>query len=570
MSSCDTNYALSCLQKLPALSGLADEAKKYHRSDVFGDMYLESFQLHDEHDLTEYITATLTQFFDQVIEGSLSLDVAVMKMMMVMDYTNYPQEYVLLQEGEEVEVGSFDERYTVDQVLSLIARGRKSQQSTLRQVLKDNLFNNLKVLLHFMFVSVFGMSANQMIIDKNCTNNKLYEYFICEYVPKFRKDHIWFKYCGTKTHVIHGEIQHIINHEDIALLIADYTYVYFDDYFEQMSYFLDLLSKDNEHFQTTLIALRRLYVVGRTDAFPLLFGCLLSDKFIVYDTSQQSLLFSIHEMVFKYAENSSIICEFFSHHSRYTFWNNAAHVIQWIENIFDDDVDHIIRFMGSIIQKQITTAARFLQMFEMPFFCLEAFDFRFGIRSRRYGERTAVVIDYDVFIDELYVNGNIDVIFERLIDKYFGGYDETTMRISLYLMKSLLNSIRFMITYATLYPVKAQQRNIEQLVDKAFGYLMSRFVTVKRFDWKHSNNSVNNMFRTGPIEACVRALVGFDTAKAALLKCKYENIFNVLRTKQKKYQGIDLLLQAVEEVEKNQQSTHNSERMPLYEPQRKK
>eukprot|EP01083_Nonionella_stella_P186619 683661_1 len=64
MSSCDTNYALSCLQKLPALSGLADEAKKYHRSDVFGDMYLESFQLHDEHDLTEYITATLTQFFD--------------------------------------------------------------------------------------------------------------------------------------------------------------------------------------------------------------------------------------------------------------------------------------------------------------------------------------------------------------------------------------------------------------------------------------------------------------------------------------------------------------------------
>eukprot|EP01083_Nonionella_stella_P047345 126711_1 len=194
MSSCDTNYALSCLQKLPALSGLADEAKKYHRSDVFGDMYLESFQLHDEHDLTEYITATLTQFFDQVIEGSLSLDVAVMKMMMVMDYTNYPQEYVLLQEGEEVEVGSFDERYTVDQVLSLIARGRKSQQSTLRQVLKDNLFNNLKVLLHFMFVSVFGMSANQMIIDKNCTNNKLYEYFICEYVPKFRKDHIWFKY----------------------------------------------------------------------------------------------------------------------------------------------------------------------------------------------------------------------------------------------------------------------------------------------------------------------------------------------------------------------------------------
>eukprot|EP01083_Nonionella_stella_P134769 409979_1 len=534
MSSCDTNYALSCLQKLPALSGLADEAKKYHRSDAFGDMYLESFQLHDEHDLTEYITATLTQFFDQVIEGSLSLDVAVMKMMMVMDYTNYPQEYVLLQEGEEVEVGSFDERYTVDQVLSLIARGRKSHQSTLRQVLKDNLFNNLKVLLHFI------------------------------------KDHIWFKYCGTKTHVIHGEIQHIINHEDIALLIADYTYVYFDDYFEQMSYFLDLLSEDNEHFQTTLIALRRLYVVGRTDAFPLLFGCVLSDKFIVYDTSQQSLLFSIHEMIFKYAENSSIICEFFSHHSRYTFWNNAAHVIQWIENIFDHDIDHIIRFMGSIIQKQITTAARFLQMFEMPFFCLEAFDFRLGIRSRRYGERTAVVIDYDVFIDELYVNGNIDVIFERLIDKYFGGYDETTMRISLYLMKSLLNSIRFMITYATLYPVKAQQRNIEQLVDKAFGYLMSRFVTVKRFDWKHSNNSVNNMFRTGPIEACVRALVGFDTAKAALLKCKYENIFNVLRTKQKKYQGIDLLLQAVEEVEKHQQSTHNSERMPLYEPQRKK
>eukprot|EP01083_Nonionella_stella_P212255 766729_1 len=101
---------------------------------------------------------------------------------------------LLWQEGEEVEVGSFDERYTVDQVLSLIARGRKSHQSTLRQVLKDNLFNNLKVLLHFMFVSVFGMSANQMIIDKNCTNNKLYEYFICEYVPKFRKDHIWFKY----------------------------------------------------------------------------------------------------------------------------------------------------------------------------------------------------------------------------------------------------------------------------------------------------------------------------------------------------------------------------------------
>ena len=243
----------------------------------------------------------LKQILSENKTDKLPLDVAFIRILYIIDYTNY------------------------------------DKTSSIYNVLKDSTFNNLVFMIYFIVYPLFGKQARKLKF--NFTSNhdiQLVHYFTNEFLPKFENKHITFKYCNnTSTAIQCGLEQYVENNIssniDIQMIfdiISDFTCFKSAEYMATTNWIFDNLMKKNSDFieyQNFRLIASPVHSLLVSTTFHQSISTLTPNdtSFLESKNGTQAIVYFGHELQLSLMSTLDNIAIFFAKQTSEPFWYRA-------------------------------------------------------------------------------------------------------------------------------------------------------------------------------------------------------------------------------------------------------